>query len=241
MQASNKGTPAEAACTQALLAARDGAAGVTVRCTPRRITRMVEVDGVLAFAKLRTGRPGDAEAEWRWLHELPQLGLPAPVPLAFVRIGRWTGLLTRALAGRTFDAWAQDAQAEGAHAMQRLCAFAAREVAPKVAALHRAGLVYRDLYWNHVVADAVDGSVAFLDVERVFRPRWRFERWRMKDLAGLASSYPGDVPLRFAVRFLRAYLAAGACAPQGRGMLRRWMSRASEKARRIRSHAPKFG
>lgn len=241
MQASNKGTPSEAACTEALLAARDGAAGVTVRCTPRRITRMVEVDGVVAFAKLRTGRPGDAEAEWRWLHELPRLGLPTPAPLGFVRIGRWTGLLTRALAGRTFDAWALDAQAEGAAAKERLCAFAVREVAPRVAALHRAGLVYRDLYWNHIVADAVGGKIAFLDVERVFRPRWRFERWRTKDLAGLASSYPGEVPLRVAARFLRAYFAAGAGVPAGRGVLREAMRRAGAKARRIRSHAPKFG
>lgn len=241
MQASNKGAPSAAAYTQALLAARDGAIGVTVRCTPRRITRMLEVDGEVAFAKLRSKRPLDAEAEWRWLHELPRLGLATPTPLGFLRIGRWTGLLTRALAGRTFDAWAQEAQKEGQESVRKLCDFAVREVAPRVAALHRAGLVYRDLYWNHIVADAIGGAVAFLDVERVFRPRWRFERWRTKDLAGLASSYPGEVPLRFAVRFLRGYLAADPGAKLKKDALRQLLLRAAGKARGIRSHAPKFG
>jgi hypothetical protein len=75
----------------------------------------------------------------------------------------------------------------------------------------------------------------------VFRPRWRFERWRTKDLAGLASSYPGEVPLRVATRFLRAYLAADAGLPTGRGVLRVALRRAGAKAQRIRSHAPKFG
>lgn len=245
MQASNNGTPPAALdprqAEALLLAAFHGANGCVVRCTPRRITRMVAMDGDFAFAKLRSSRPADAIAEWRWLRELPALGLPTPMPLGFVRRGRHTGILTRAVHGRPLDAWIADAIAHG-QSLSPLVAFAVRAVAPRIAALHRAGLVYRDLYWNHLVAESIDGGdVTFLDVERVFAPRWRFERWRIKDLAGLGSSFPGVMPLRIAVAFLRAYLAAQPGLTRSKSTLRELLGRAGQKARRIRAHAPKFG
>ncbi len=245
MQASNDGTPtgqAQAAAAEAmLLDAMRGACGFSVRCTPGRITRMVAWNGGAAFAKVRTSRPADAQREWRWLRELPRLGLPTPEPIAFVRRGRGTALLLRGVAGRPLDAFFREAR--GAAEFARVVSFAVRAVAPRVASLHRSGVVYRDLYWGHVVADGVEAGhdVTFLDVERVFSPRWRFERWRTKDLAGLASSFPGEIPLRAAVRFLRAYLAADAGLANGRGAVRLLLRRAAGKAVRIRAHAPRFG
>jgi hypothetical protein len=109
-------------------------------------------------------------------------------------------------------------------------------VAPRVRALHAAGLVYRDLYWNHVVAlDPRGGATpTFLDVERVFRPVWRRRRWNVKDLAGLASSLPVAVSGSALLRFLRAYDSAMARD-------RRWVRAIARKAARIRAHAPRFG
>jgi hypothetical protein len=245
MQASNKGTPQAAAdsvaASAALASAFHGALGFVVRCTPRRITRMCPFGDGFAFAKLRSSRAGDAVREWHWLHELPRLGIPAPPPLAFLKVGRSTGLLTGEVAGRPLDAWIDAAVRGGG--LADLAAFALRTVAPKVARLHASGLVYRDLYWNHIVAAGIDeaSDVTFLDVERVFAPRFRFERWRIKDLAGLASSFPGDLPLRLSVRFLRAYLAAGPGLANDRRVVRQVLRSAGKKARRIRAHTPKFG
>ena len=245
MQASNNGTPtghAQTAAAEALLlAAMRGACGFSVRCTPGRITRMVDWNGGVAFAKVRVGRPADARREWRWLRELPRIGLPTPEPIAFVQRGRATALLIRGVGGRPLDAFFREAN--DAAEFARVVAFAVRAVAPKVAALHRSGLVYRDLYWGHVVTDGVEArhDATFLDVERVFAPRLWFERWRTKDLAGLASSFPGEIPLRAAVRFLRAYLAADAGLANGRGAVRELLRRAAGKALRIRAHAPRFG
>jgi hypothetical protein len=103
--------------------------------------------------------------------------------------------------------------------------------------LHEAGVCYRDLYWNHVFAvdPFGDSSPTFLDVERVFRPRWRRRRWVVKDLAGLQASAPTDVPLRLRLRFLRAYLG------EPIAFHRTFAAAIDRKAARVRRHVPKFG
>jgi len=73
---------------------------------------------------------------------------------------------------------------------------------------HRAGLVHRDLYAAHVFVD-VRGSecdLYLIDLARVFRPRWRSFRWRVKDLAALHFSMPEAWVQQHWVRFLRLYL-----------------------------------
>lgn len=60
--------------------------------------------------------------------------------------------------------------------------------------LHAAGLVHRDFYTAHVFCDIVREDprdrfdLYLIDLARVFRPRWRLWRWRVKDLAGLKQS-----------------------------------------------------
>jgi hypothetical protein len=211
--------PAEILRTTAWALA-SGRIGQTVRCTPRRWTVMGEDDGDMVFAKVRRGRRRDAAAEWRWLHELPRLGLAAPAPLWCGRVGR--ALLVAAVAA-----------GEGALATR----FAVRVVAPQVRRLHAAGIVFRDLYWNHLFArDLHADAVLFLDVERVFRPRCRRRRWIVKDLAGLLASAPAGLPRSAPLRFLLALLprADRAAAPA--------LARAvAAKAARIRAHVPKYG
>ncbi|MBP7935134.1 MAG: hypothetical protein KA354_10850 [Phycisphaerae bacterium] len=87
-----------------------------------------------------------------------------------------------------------------------------------VARFHRAGFVHRDLYLCHIFFDAQaeaepggDGRPRFtlIDLQRVFRPKWRFRRWVIKDLAALSFSVPSDrvgpfERLRFLCRYARA-------------------------------------
>ena len=93
------------------------------------------------------------------------------------------------------------------------------QLARFVARFHRSGFVHRDLYLSHlfimcseagVPALAGDGVVfTLIDLQRVFRPRWRRRRWVVKDLAALNYSTPWDrvgwfERLRFLCRYARA-------------------------------------
>ncbi|MBM3961614.1 MAG: hypothetical protein FJ306_06915 [Planctomycetes bacterium] len=219
---------------EAVVGLWQGTSGRIVRCVPTRWTAAQELADGWLFAKCRRGERARAAAEWRWLHVLPLMGLRTPRPVAWVGRGSRTMLVTRGVAGRPLDAWFVDAAREGW--LPQLCAWACREVAPRVRALHAAGLVYRDLYWNHVVAldPRGDAPPMFLDVERVFRPLWRRRRWIVKDLAGLASSLPVAVAGRAPLRFLRAYDPVAARD-------RQWVRAIARKAARIRARAPRFG
>ncbi len=210
-----------------------GALGRTVRCTPRR--RTVRVAGSPAlFGKWRTGGRADAAREWHWLHVLPLVGLRTPRPVAWLGHPRRSVLVTEAVAGRPMDVWIAEAAEQGW--LEQLGRYAVEFVAPAVQCLHRGGLVYRDLYWNHlfVTDPRTSAEPVFLDVERVFRPRWRWRRWVVKDLAGLLASAPVAIPLSLQLRFMRRY---GGGEPLDRRLLRA----IARKAARIRRHVPRFG
>jgi hypothetical protein len=212
-----------------------GALGRTVRCVPTRRTVMARSDGSWLFGKWRTGARRSAAAEWHWLHVLPLLGLHTPVPVAWLGRGRRTLLVTGGVPGRGLDAWAAVARAEGW--LPALVRYTIAAVAPAVRRLHGHGLVYRDLYWNHVFADDPrrGGPAWFVDVERVFQPRWRWRRWVVKDLAGLWASLPVEVPASQGLRFLRAYLGTDLRDE------RRLIAAITRKAARIRGHTPRYG
>lgn len=244
MRASNSGTdPTERPAFRGIPEVVDrvfaGGQGFTVRCTPHRRTVMVRSeDGATLFVKLRDGRLADARAEWHWLHVLPMLGLGVPQPVAFERRGSRSCLCTAAAPGRALDA--QIVEALRAGGGDAVVAFACGAVAPLVRRLHDQGLVFRDLYWNHLFARSLAPSeeVVFVDVERVFRPRLFLWRWGVKDLAGLASSYPGTLSPRAALRFLWAYLDDHA---RDRRLRRKLFRAARRKAERIRRHVPRYG
>lgn len=192
----------------------------------------------MLYAKRHTGRGGRrrAAAEWRWLHLLPMVGVEVPAPVAWLAAGGTAMVVTSALAGRSLDAWALDAAREGW--LETWFAFVCDRVAPTLGRLHRAGLVHRDCNLAHLFAvdPRTSGAVAMIDVERVFRPRWRRRRWLVKDLASLLASSPVPVPGRLALRFLRQW------APDlGRSDRRRLVSAIAHKARRIGAREPRFG
>ena len=83
------------------------------------------------------------------------------------------------------------------------------------ARLHAAGHVHRDLYASHIFLDAEGGRVQLylIDLARVFAPRWRKSRWRVKDLAQFKYSMPAAWVAAHWDGFLAAYvrrLAVGA-------------------------------
>lgn len=83
-----------------------------------------------------------------------------------------------------------------------------RKLAKMVSTLHAGGWVHRDLYAAHIFLDeSPDGVCLYLiDLARMFRPRWRRFRWRVKDLAQLRYSMPAAWTDRWWDFFLAEYL-----------------------------------
>jgi hypothetical protein len=214
-----------------------GCLGHTVRCVPTRRTVAAVGAAGLAYGKWRWGQRRQAAVEWQWLHLLPMLGLRTPVPLALLSAGRRSLLVMQDLPGRSMDAWWLQANQQGW--LAELCQYVCREVAPRVQRLHQHGLVYRDLYWFHIVAeDPRAGSVpGFLDVERVLRPRWLWRRWVCKDLAGLWATVPAGIELpRFTLlRFAR--LCLGVPLHERRS----WLREIERRRARLLRRQPRYG
>jgi hypothetical protein len=131
-----------------------------------------------------------------------------------------------------------------------------------IARFHAAGFVHRDLYLCHVFFDAAapdtglnaaadegggssrdagfqrSGGEAFclIDLQRVFRPRWRRRRWIVKDLAALDFSTPADrVDGRERLRFLCRYVRHCPGFGSARLLAGRIAARNARMARRVRS------
>ncbi len=75
---------------------------------------------------------------------------------------------------------------------------------------HENGWRHRDFYLCHIFIRKIEEQIqlTLIDLARVFRPRWRRERWLIKDLAQLNYSAPQRVfsrtaRLRFALEYFR--------------------------------------
>jgi len=95
--------------------------------------------------------------------------------------------------------------------------------------LHSAGYVHRDLYASHIFLDeSPDGPELYLiDLARMFAPRWRRYRWRVKDLSELKYSMPAAWVEEHWEGFLTGYLG-------GRGAMSRWAASIDRKVAAIR-------
>jgi len=104
-----------------------------------------------------------------------------------------------------------------------------RDLAEIVRTLHRAGYVHRDLYASHIfLHERGDGfSLYLIDLARMFAPRWRRFRWRVKDLAQLKYSMPAQWVNRHWDAFLVEYLDGGED-------IGRWITAVDGKADAIR-------
>jgi tRNA A-37 threonylcarbamoyl transferase component Bud32 len=108
-----------------------------------------------------------------------------------------------------------------------------------VRTLHGAGLCHRDLYACHLFLHEHDGRVELylIDLARVFRPRWRPFRWRVKDLAQLKYSMPWIWVQECWEGFLSGYLQtdhAGELDRWGRAIDRKVLSMERQQNRRER-------
>ncbi len=209
--------------------------GRTIRCTPGRRTVVQQLaGGRRLYRKIRRSSLAQARAEWRNLSALRDQGIPLPEPLVFARRGQTTVVGILDVPGRPLDVLLAE------------CSDPDRQrgfltgVVDLVRDLHGAGYCYRDLYWAHLYATDLDlhgSGLSMVDVERAFRPRFRWRRWLVKDLAGLLASWPAARPPRvLMLRMLRGYL--------GNGFPRTWKPLAREvldRARRIRAHRPRYG
>ena len=196
-------------------------------------------------------RLSTAGIEWDNARQLAERGIRASEPVAFGHdmLGGWerrSFILLHELAGESLERWVPvhvpPTHEETDWPRRRRCLDG---LARFVAKFHAAGFVHRDLYLSHVFilpatedhGDEPDkASVAYglIDLQRVFRPRWRQRRWVVKDLAALNFSSPRDrIGRRDRLRFLCRY--AQSCGRFGSArQLARWVEgKTARMARRV--------
>jgi heptose I phosphotransferase len=182
-------------------------------------------------------RHGTAWREWEPIARLNRAGVPTLRPIALgQRMARcWeqaSFILTEAVDGQALERWMPQhwVQLPAADRHEWI-----RSVAELVGRLHAACLCHRDLYLSHIyVRPGTIGRTQFtlIDLQRLFAPRWRLRRWRVKDLAQLNYSAPIRLVTRAdRWRFLCTYLPAAS-----RDERRWWMHDIVAKSRRIARH-----
>lgn len=206
-------------------------------------------------------RMSTAGIEWQNARDLANMGVRAAQPVAFGEqmvgpMERRSAILLGEAPGMSLERWVParltpaDADPDPAKRRRRLDG-----LARFVARFHAAGFVHRDLYLCHVFFDeeafekaaarASDGTDAnnhkteaafcLIDLQRVFRPRWRKRRWIVKDLAALDFSTPLDrVTRRERLRFLCRYVRDCPRFGTARLLARRIAARTARTAVRLR-------
>lgn len=163
-----------------------------------------------------------ASLEWDQIRRLEQAGVATVEGLAMAQTmaGPWelgSAVLLAELDGESLESYvARRPQRAERDPVMRLADFVRR--------FHGTGWVHRDLYLCHVFVQAGQGQPVFrlIDLARMFRPRFRVQRWRVKDLAALNYSTPaGAATATDRLRFLKRYLAVKRLGPVERRLARR--------------------
>jgi len=180
---------------------------------------------------------------------------PAAVELANIRAARQAGLPTMqevlfaeepvslSRGGRSFlivtavPGDALERSLEGflaRHEADDAAARLTRRLADCVRKLHAAGYAHRDLYSSHIFLHEHQGDLELylIDLARMFSPRWRRFRWRVKDLAQIKHSMPAAWVAGHWEAFLSAYCKGG-----DRAAIRRYNRAIDRKAAAIRRHS----
>lgn len=160
-------------------------------------------------------RRGSAEREMHFARHLGLLGISTMRRIAFgSRMRGWfeqSGFgITGEVAGESLEKltekWSDDPGTTPTPADRREIV---DQLAKIVFRLHSNGLFHRDLYLCHIfMSRRSDGQVVLsvIDLGRMIRAGFRFERWRIKDLAALAYSSPSPLVTRAdRIRFLYHY------------------------------------
>lgn len=98
--------------------------------------------------------------------------------------------------------------------------------------LHDTGYVHRDLYASHIFLNELDHRLEMhlIDLARVFAPKWRRFRWRVKDLSQLKYSMPRT---RWSDEYWRPFMEKY-LGTADEGMLRRWEKQIDRKVAGMR-------
>jgi tRNA A-37 threonylcarbamoyl transferase component Bud32 len=148
--------------------------------------------------RLLTGRAtrSAARREYRNIHAVRQAGVPTMRDIAYGAEYDLLGvtrsyLIVSAVPGDALERVADEFLSRHMQQPQLITQFT-EQLVSLVQSLHGAGLCHRDLYASHIFLHEHDGRVELylIDLARVFRPRWRTFRWRVKDLAQLKYSMP---------------------------------------------------
>jgi hypothetical protein len=162
-----------------------------------------------------------AGVEWQNANALAEAGISAARPAAFGEVmnGPWerrSFIMLHEVSGQALEKWvprnAAPLEQEDDLPGRRARLY---ELAEFVAEFHGSGFAHRDLYLSHIFIHETNegtakdgGRYTLIDLQRVFRPRWRQQRWVIKDLAALHYSSPGGKighreRLRFIIRYAR--------------------------------------
>ena len=101
---------------------------------------------------------------------------------------------------------------------------------------HQTGYRHRDLYLAHIFL-ADNGTLSLIDLHRCFRPTVLKQRYRIKDLAQLHYSCPGQTISRTdRIRFYREYIQSDKLTAADKACLRKIHRKALQIARHDRKH-----
>jgi heptose I phosphotransferase len=190
---------------------------------------------------LRGAEHSTAWWEWRNIRRLVEAGVPTVTPVAFGErmrgpFERQSFVVTQAIPGVSLEQFVPEHLRPGGDVGPAKRRAIVGQLALLVRTLHEAGFVHRDLYLSHIfISHNRDGRPALrlIDLQRVFRPRWRWRRWQVKDLAALHySTPPACVPATERIRFMRQYLDVPRLRSEDKQLIRRILA----KTRRIERH-----
>ncbi len=175
-----------------------------------------------------------AEREVRVAEALARGGIRVPLPIAWGRSGAGTDLRSFVVfteaRGEPLSTWVS--AKNGGNRVPSAAGWI-DGLAEAARQLHSAGWRHRDFYLCHFFIE--DGAspprFTIIDLQRVFRPRFRPQRWRIKDLAQLHFSAKeagiGRTPM---LRFLLRYCAKARLDAETKALARAIL----RKSRRIR-------
>jgi tRNA A-37 threonylcarbamoyl transferase component Bud32 len=168
------------------------------------------------LSRLRPCAHDPAGAEYANSLALREAGIPAVRAVAF---GRQRGALgvvrsyaiLRGVGGKSLEKCLDQFLDRHINQTGRIELFTL-QLAGLASRLHQAGFVHRDFYACHIFLRETPGGLELrlIDLARVFRPKWRKFRWRVKDLAQLRYSMPDAWVKAYWRRFLEEYLGAAA-------------------------------
>jgi heptose I phosphotransferase len=186
---------------------------------------------------------------WHERTMIKQMGMcriPAPVVVAYAEKMAFcyelaSTLITQGLVGQSLEVFVPKHFVRGANLEEMLRRRRwTRQLAEMIGRFHRNGFCHRDLYLSHIfIGFKRNGDPIFylIDLARCFKPRWRKERWLVKDLSALNFSSPEQIISRTdRMRFFLTYLDKRKLDRDDKALIRKIVGKCEKIARHNRKH-----